>query len=104
MSAEGAKELIGLHWTPEDPAGKEQCVALLPRAIHHLAGQDGRVYVRAFEPFVPVSLVVDDPTVGVLLPQGCSSVDAQAIEAKGVQFQTGRKAEALQDVLLGLSG
>ena len=88
----------GSDRTPENAVSEKQCVAFRPQAIHLRARQGGRVDVRALEPFVPIPLVVDDPAVHVLLPERGAAVDAQAIEAEGVQLQPRGKAEAFQDV------
>jgi hypothetical protein len=68
MSAEGTQKIIASDRTPENSAGKKQRIAFHPQAIQHPTRQDSRVDVTALEPFVPISVVVNNPAVDVLLP------------------------------------
>ena len=78
--------------------GKKQGVAFHADPVYRSAGQRGGVDVRALEPFVPISLVVNDPAVHVLLPERGAAVSAQSIESEGVQFQARGEAEAVPDI------
>ncbi len=84
--------------------GEEQRIALHTRTIHYLAWQYSWVDVGAFEPFMPVALIIDDPALNIFLPQGRAPIDAQTIETESVQLQPGCKAKTFQDVLLALTG
>ena len=53
---------------------------------------------------MPVPLVVNDPTLHVLLPKRSPAVSAQAIESERVQFKSRREAEALLHIRFGFIG
>src|ERR1035437_4589757 len=76
MSAKGAEQLCGSDWTHQNPSGKERAVSLRSQTIDQRARQGGRVDVRALEPFVPIPLVVNDPTVHVFPPERGPAVGA----------------------------
>jgi hypothetical protein len=44
-------------------------VPLFPCPVNHFARKDGRINVRAFEPLVPVKLIIDDPLINIFLPE-----------------------------------
>src|SRR5208282_2584577 len=54
-------------------------------AVDHLAGEAGRIDLRALEILEPVPLVVDQFALQVLLPNGRSAIDAQPVEVEGVE-------------------
>ena len=68
VSAEGTYELDGLDRSADDSPSEKQGIALHADAVQDITRKDSRVNVGTLEPFVPVSLVIDNPTVDVFLP------------------------------------
>ena len=48
--------------------GEKQCVAFHADAVQRLTRRDSWTNVGTFEPFIPVALVIDNPTVDVFFP------------------------------------
>ncbi len=96
VPGEGAEQLPGLTGTEEEAMGKQQGITFLPRTVDGFAGQHGRVDVGAFEPFVPIPFVVENPPVEVFLPKGRSAINTQPIETEADILESFRFAARLK--------
>ena len=68
ISTERMYKLNSIDRSTDYSPGKKQCEAFLADAVEFTGRQDSWINIGTFEPFMPVSFVINDTTVDVILP------------------------------------